>query len=101
MTGQAGRPGDLSSIGPGVVSTLRRPRRNHSPVFKAKVALAAAKGEWRERLLQGAADVFADGRPAEPPLEVKTLHAKIGDLAPQNDFVDRALTRAGWLSARR
>ncbi|MCC7195508.1 MAG: hypothetical protein IT356_08145 [Gemmatimonadaceae bacterium] len=78
----------------------RRPRRGHSPAFKAKVALAAVKGEWRERLLGGAADVSADGRPAGPPVEVKTLHAKIGDLAPENNFLDRALTRARWLSAR-
>ncbi|MCC7194551.1 MAG: IS3 family transposase [Gemmatimonadaceae bacterium] len=83
----------------------RRPRRNHSPAFKAKVALAAVKGEatlaelaqrfdvhphqigqWREQLLRGAADVFADGRPAESPVDVKTLHAKIGELTLENDF---------------
>jgi putative transposase len=59
----------------------KRPRRNHSPAFKAKVALAAVKGEkmlaelaqqydvhpnlidqWRARLLEGAADVFGAGR---------------------------------------
>lgn len=98
----------------------RRPRRNHSPAFKAKVALAAVKGDatlaelaqrfdvhphqigqWREQLLRGAADVFADGRPAEPPVDVKTLHAKIGELTLENDFLDRALTKAGWLSAKR
>jgi transposase-like protein len=98
----------------------RRPRRNHSPAFKAKVALAAVKGEatlaelaqrfdvhphqigqWREQLLSGAVTVFAEGRPAEPPIDVKTLHAKIGELALENDFLDRALTKAGWLSAKR
>ena len=97
----------------------RRPRRNHSPAFKAKVALAAMKGEatlaelaqrfdvhphqigqWRAQLLRGAADVFADGRPAEPPVDVKTLH-EIGELTLENDFLDRALTKAGWLSAKR
>ena len=55
----------------------KRPRRNHSPAFKAKVALAAVKGEktladlaqqfdvhpnqitqWKAQLLDGAADVF-------------------------------------------
>jgi transposase len=77
----------------------RRPRRNHSPAFKAKVALAAVKGEatlaelaqrfdvhphqigqWREQLLSGAAAVFAEGRPVEPAVDVKTLHAKMTPL---------------------
>ena len=98
----------------------RRPRRNHSPAFKAKVALAAVQGEatlaelaqrfdlhphqigeWRAQLLCGAAAVFAEGRPVEPPVDVKTLHAKIGELALENDFLERALTKAGWLSAKR
>jgi len=98
----------------------RRPRRNHSPAFKAKVALAAVKGEatlaelaqrfdvhphqigqWRAQLLEGAAAVFAEGRPVEPPVDVKTLHAKIGEITLENDFLERALTKAGWLSAKR
>jgi transposase len=98
----------------------RRPRRNHAPAFKAKVALAAVQsdatlaelaqrfdvhphqiGQWREQLLRGAVAVFAEGRPAEPAVDVKTLHAKIGELTLENDFLDRALTKAGWLSAKR
>ena len=98
----------------------RRPRRNHSPAFKAKVALAAVKdeatlaelaqrfdvhphqiGQWREQLLRGAAAVFAEGRPVEPAVDVKTLHAKIGEITLENDFLERALTKAGWLSAKR
>ena len=98
----------------------RRPRRNHSPAFKAKVALAAIKGEatlaelaqrfdvnahqigqWREQLLNGAATVFAEGRPATPEVDVKTLHAKIGEITLENDFLEKALTKAGWLSAKR
>ena len=98
----------------------RRPRRNHSPAFKAKVALAAVQGEatladlaqrfdvhphqigqWRAQLLQGAAAVFAEGRAAEATVDVKTLHAKIGELTLENDFLERALTKAGWLSAKR
>ena len=68
----------------------RRPRRNHSPAFKAKVALA------------GAADVFtAGGRPAGPPIDVTALHAKIGAITLGNDFLEQALSKAGWLSARR
>ena len=48
------------------------------------------------------ADVFADGgRRAEPPVDVKTLHAKIGQLALENDFLEHALGKAGLLSAKR
>ena len=98
----------------------RRPRRNHSPAFKAKVAVAALKGEatlaelaqrfdihphqlgqWREQLLAGAATVFAEGRPVEPPIDLKALHAKIGEITLENDFLEQALTKAGWLSAKR
>ena len=84
----------------------RRPRRNHSPAFKAKVALAAIKGEktlaelaqqfdvhpnqitqWRSQLLEGASGVFgATTAPeAAPAVDVKTLHAKIGELTLEND----------------
>ena len=100
----------------------RRPRRNHSAAFKAKVALAVLRGEktlaelaeqfdvhanqvtqWKSRLLEGAAGVFgeAKGGPAQEAVDVKTLHAKIGALALENDFLEGALTKAGLLSARR
>jgi transposase-like protein len=99
----------------------RRARRNHAPAFKAKVALAAVRGEatlaelakrfdvhpaqvtaWKDQLLAGAVEVFADGaRAADPPVDVKTLHAKIGELALENDFLERALGKAGLLSAKR
>ena len=100
----------------------RRPRRNHSPAFKAKVALAAIKGEktlaelaeqfdvhanqitsWRTQLLEGAAEVFGGDSKAEapPPINLKELHAKIGELTLTNDFLAGALTKAGLLSARR
>jgi len=90
----------------------RRPRRNHSPVFKAKVAVAAIKGEktlielaqdfdvhpnqikhWRDQLLDGATGVFGDDPKAdvEPVIDVKTLHAKIGELTLENDFLSGAL----------
>ena len=97
----------------------RRPRRNHSPAFKAKVALAAIRGEktmselaeqfdvhpnqistWREQLLQGASDVFDNGEKSEaaaPVIDVKSLHAKIGQLALENDFLSGALDKAGLL----
>ena len=101
----------------------RRPRRNHTPAFKAKVALAAIKGErtiaqlaeqyevhpnqvtsWKTQLEGGAADVFGPGSgngAAHPAVDVKSLHAKIGELTLENDFLEGALTKAGLLSAKR
>jgi transposase len=99
----------------------RRPRRNHTAAFKAKVALAAIKGEmtlaqlaehfdvhpnqittWKAQLQDGAADVFGPGGGAAPPaIDVKSLHAKIGELTLENDFLEGALTKAGLLSAKR
>jgi transposase len=99
----------------------RRARRNHTPAFKAKVALAAVKGDrtiaqlaehfdvhpnqvtsWKAQLEGGAADVFGPGGgTAAPAVDVKSLHAKIGELALENDFLEGALTKAGLLSAKR
>ena len=101
----------------------RRPRRNHTPGFKAKAALAAIKGDrtlaelaeqfdvhpnqitsWKAQLEGGAADVFGpDGgnKTAQPAVDVKSLHAKIGELTLENDFLEGALTKAGLLSAKR
>jgi transposase len=83
----------------------RRPRRNHTPAFKARVALAAIKGDrtlvelaeqfdvhanqitsWKAQLEGGAADVFGLGNgAAQPAVDVKSLHAKIGELTLEND----------------
>ncbi len=100
----------------------RRPRRNHSPAFKAKVALAALKGDrtmselatqfdlhpnqikqWKDHLLGGVTDVFADKPKAakEPQIDVKSLHAKIGQLTLENDFLEGALDKAGLLPSAR
>ena len=94
---------------------MRRTRRNHAPGFKAKVAIAAIKGdktlaelaeqfdvhpnqisEWKQQLQESAADVFggrSKNKQAEPDLKV--LHAKIGQLTLENDFLEVALTKAG------
>ena len=101
----------------------KRARRTHNPAFKAKVAVAAIKGEktlaelaqlydvhpnqittWKAHLLEGAAGVFGSGsmaKEAAPAVEVKTLHAKIGELTLETDFLPGALGKAGLLSAKR
>ncbi len=99
----------------------RRPRRNHSPASKAKVAVAAVRGEktlaelaqqfdvhpnqitqWRAQLLDNAAGVFgAAVESGPPPVDVKALHAKIGELTLENDFLEGVLTKAGLLGAKR
>jgi transposase-like protein len=84
----------------------RRPRRNHSPAFKAKVALAAVKGDrtiaqlaehfdvhpnqitiWKSQLEASASEIFGPGggTPTTPAVDVKSLHAKIGELTLEND----------------
>jgi transposase-like protein len=101
----------------------KRSRRNHTPAFEAKVALAAVKGDkrlaelaqqfelhpnqigqWRSRRLDGAAGVFGpdkgEARTA-PSVDLKALHAKLGELTLESDFLQAALTKAGLLSARR
>ena len=83
----------------------KRSRRNHSAAFKAKVALAAMGGdktlaelaqrfavhphqiiEWNRPLSERAADLFGGGSaPAEPPVDLKAWHAKIGQLTLEHD----------------
>ena len=98
---------------------MKKTRRNHGATFKAQVALAAVKGdktlaelaeqfqvhptqitEWKQLLLARAADVFGGTpAPSDTP-DLKTLHAKIGQLALENDFLVGALTKAGLRSAK-
>ena len=99
----------------------RRARRTHNRAFKAKVALAAIKGEktlaelaqqfdvhpnqitaWRAQGLDGASGLFGgEAREAAPAVDIKVLHAKIGELTLENDFLAAALSKAGLLSAKR
>ena len=102
----------------------KRTRRNHAPAFKAKVALAAVRGEktlaelaqqfdvhpnqitaWKAQLVDGAAEVFGSEPKAgpstssgqaltAPTIDVKTLHAKIGELTLTNDFLSGALGKS-------
>ena len=56
--------------------------------------------DWKRQLLEGAADVLGAGNRVLPPVDLAPLHAKIGQLALENDFLERALTKAGLLSAK-
>jgi hypothetical protein len=57
--------------------------------------------DWKQQLLARAADVFGGPNPPADILDLKTLHAKIGQLTLENDFLEGALTKAGLLSAKR
>ena len=88
-------------------------RRSHDAGFKARVALEAVRGErtvselaaeygvhptmihqWKKALLDGAADIFERGGKKAPEIDedtMRSLHAKIGELAVTNDFLSRKL----------
>ncbi len=99
-------------------------RKQYKPDFKARVALEALKGEqtvsdlasrfgvhptmihqWKKALLDGASEIFQRGRnPVESevdPARIKELHAKIGELTVERDFLEQGLRLLPGRSARR
>jgi transposase len=101
-------------------TAAKRQRRKLTAEFKAKVALAALRedktlaelckqfevhptqiADWKKQLLARATEVFAHGGIPDEPVNLAPLHAKIGQLTLENDFLEGALTKAGLLSAKR
>jgi transposase-like protein len=103
----------------GAATMAKRTRRNHGAGFKAKVALEAIKGErtlaelaerfqihpnqittWKKQLLDRASEVFDKDKKTQAP-DTKELHAKIGELTMENDFLSVALGRVDGPSAKK
>jgi transposase-like protein len=94
---------------------MRQSRRNHSPSFKAKVALEALREEettaeiasryevhpsqvrtWKRALLEGASGIFGDGQGQQKKNDealVAQLYQQIGQLKVERDFLEGRLGR--------
>jgi transposase len=96
------------------MDTKMTKRRNFSDKFKATVALEALRGDktvqeiaskrqlhptqvstWKRQAIEGMANVFSDKvkKAEKKDGEIKELHAKIGQLAVENDFLSQGLKR--------
>jgi transposase-like protein len=100
---------------------MRKPRRNHSAAFKARIALEAIRGEktvaqiaahhevhpnqvssWKTELLENAAAVFGgDVLAADGKERIRELHEKIGELTVERDFLSGALGKFPGSSGKR
>ena len=105
----------------GGTKSMKKPRRNHSAAFKARVALEAIRGEktvaqisahhevhpnqvtsWKSQLLENAAAIFDGTAVATDSRErIRELHEKIGELTVERDFLEGALGKFPGLSGKR
>jgi transposase-like protein len=100
---------------------MKKPRRNHSEAFKARVALEAIRGEktvaeiaahhevhpnhvttWKSQLLENAAAIFGGNAiAADGKEQIRELREKVGELTMERDFLEGALGKLPGLSGKR